>query len=87
MQGASRDYSPDLAALLKKQGKTVLTLMLTFDHSRDSDKPGLLQYLEGKAAAPAIHHRDFGNVVEAGGSTPFAIELLNTAAFETFLNG
>lgn len=77
-------YSGSLATLLSRQGFRVLFLDLAFDKQNESE--GLLQYLEGKIAAPKI--KDLGNYSEisAGGASRYGTEMVAHKRFKELLN-
>jgi tyrosine-protein kinase Etk/Wzc len=84
IEGTGPQYHRELAQLLRKKGEKVLTIELDFKHS--SEKPGLLQYLEGKIDDPMIRVEKDGDYLEAGGESQFSIELLKSQRFRDLLN-
>lgn len=86
IEGQGPDYAFDLANLFDKKGLKVILLSLSFNQTSSSEQPGLLQYLSGDVNFPTITHHEYGDHVEAGGITRFAIELLGTSRFQEFLS-
>lgn len=85
--GNGPDFSNTLAKLFAKKGQTTLKLQLGFNKVREDDKlPGLLQYLEGKADAPAIEDMDGFDRIAAGGLSRYSEELLRSPRFEALLD-
>jgi len=85
-KGRGSDYSKNLALLFQKKGLRVLMMNVAFDLPAEADQlPGLLQYLEGEAAAPKIQHQKEGDSIAPGGISRFANELLGTAKFQALL--
>lgn len=74
-------YASELADLLLKRGKKVVTLDLNFNDPSKIAAPGLLQYLEGKIQHLPIRKGRHGDWIGAGGATPYAVELIQTEAF------
>lgn len=84
--GNGPDFSNTLAKLLAKKGQTALKLGLGFNKVREDDKlPGLLQYLEGKADAPAVEDMDGFDKIAAGGVSRYSEELLRSPRFVALL--
>jgi uncharacterized protein involved in exopolysaccharide biosynthesis len=86
--GAGVDYSSALADLAIKRGYNVLVIE---DISQDSEVggdggKGLLQYLEGESVtvAPERHQRGY-DVIRAGGTTAYAMELRNSRRYHEAL--
>jgi hypothetical protein len=84
IEGVGPDYSEELANLFIKRGQKTLILRLNFNGNL-SEKPGLLQYLEGEAAFPTILNSRSGDVIEGGGSTSFSNELICSEKFKKLL--
>jgi len=84
LESTGPDYARALAYLFAKRGDKVLTIDLDFTKSMNQSK-GLLQYLQGDIQQPAIHTHAQGDYIEAGGTTRFALELLNSSAFTDLL--
>ncbi|MCE5316589.1 MAG: hypothetical protein LLG04_04405 [Parachlamydia sp.] len=81
--GTGPDYSQQFAELLKKSGKRVLLLSLSFGSPMPPEElPGLLQYLEGEASDPKILKTGIDHI-SSGGFTRFSSELLLSKRFQT----
>ncbi len=85
IEGHGPDYSKDLAELIVKKKNNVIRLFLDFDRHSQSDRSGLLQYLEGKTPSPLIQQDDGGDFIEGGGISRFSIEILRTQQFSDLL--
>jgi len=83
IKGKGRDYSQDIAALLSKQGFSVMLLDLTFEKTEASQQQpsGLLQYLEGEASFPTISHQERWDSIDSGGFCHFSHERLGSQKF------
>ncbi len=85
VEGQGPRYANDLADLLMKKGRRVLTLDLNFKESKTHPSTGLLQYLQGEIATPPIQASAHGDWIAAGGTSSFAIELLGSPSFQKLL--
>lgn len=80
------DYSQDLAVLLAKKGKKSIVVPLFFEKPPiESQQPGLLQYLEGKAADPKIIEKNGFDMIAPGGISRFAHEFIGSARFHSII--
>lgn len=85
--GNGPDFSNTLAKLLAKKGQTTLKIKLGFQKGQeDTSAPGLLQYLEGKAEAPAIEAMEGFDLISSGGTSRYSEELLRSPRFERLLD-
>jgi len=86
IQGKGPDYSSCLAALMGKQRNKVILLDLSFDRSADlAHMPGLLDYLEERAAYPYIQKGSEYDQISTGGISRYSSELIHSARFSELL--
>lgn len=85
IEGDGLDYSSDLANLFYKKGEKPVILDLNFSHATELAKAGLLQYLEGDSAFPAIQKGATHDFIEAGGFSFYSNELLCSDRFKILL--
>jgi len=76
--GQGPDYSYAFAEYLKKMGRK--TLLIRCDFSQKSDAPGLLQWLKDDNVKLL-----YIDVIHSGGTTPYAMELLQMPRFKELL--
>lgn len=80
--GTGPDYSSQFAELLKKSGKRVLLMSLSFGSpTLPEELPGLLQCLEGEASEPKILKTGCDHI-SSGGFTRYSSELLLSKRFQ-----
>ena len=91
IEGKGPNYAPFLADLLAKRKRRILTLYLDEpegNENRDADpsNKGLIDYLNGKCAAPSIQKGDHGDWIAAGQTTPFLNEMINSKEFNQLID-
>lgn len=80
--GTGPDYSAQFADLLKKSGKRILLLSLSFGSPTPPEGlPGLLQYLEGEVSEPKMIKSGCDHI-SSGGFTRYSNELLLSPRFK-----
>ena len=77
------EYATQLAELLGRAGRKTLVLPISFDQN---GTPGLKEYLEGESEDLQIVPHASYDYVEAGGSTPYANELISTPKFKQLID-
>lgn len=88
VNGGHPDYARDLGTLLAKKGLKVIRIPLAFEKpGTPQELPGLLQYLEGKAAWPQVLFAGGQYFIAPGGISRFANELTGSHAFKALLAG
>jgi tyrosine-protein kinase Etk/Wzc len=86
LEGEGPDYAMDLADLLLKKRRRVLTLDLNFKETEnENDILGLCQYLHGEISDPPIQKGIHGDRIAAGGSSPFVLEMLGSPIFQELI--
>lgn len=85
LNGAGIDYSLHLTELLAKRGYKVLLMPITFKSGEKNLNNGLIQYLDGKLAEPAITHEGSYDCIYEGGVSRFAAELMGSPRFKNLL--
>ncbi len=86
IEGSGPDYSADLIELFVKKGKKIILLHLDFDETAINSSTGLVQYLEGRVDFPTIESTARGDVIQAGGTSRYAVELLSSKAFKELIS-
>lgn len=81
LEGSGPRYASDLADLLLKRGKHVLTIDLDVHDPYKIHSPGLIHYLEGSIAHLPVRNGKHGEWLSAGGTTPYLIEMIHAPAF------
>jgi uncharacterized protein involved in exopolysaccharide biosynthesis len=82
--GEGLDYSEDIASLLFKKGLRVLLLPVSFEQA-NTEKAGLLQYLEGKVDQPTITKDKEYDFIVPGGVCRYANEYIGSHRFLTLV--
>lgn len=81
------NYAPPFATLLSKRHLKVLLMSISPEENLDpkGEKGGLLDYLEGASKEPLVIKGETFDKMYFGGTTPYCIELLESAAFQNLL--
>ncbi|MDE3045350.1 MAG: hypothetical protein KGJ02_01705 [Verrucomicrobiota bacterium] len=85
--GKGPDYSYALAQNLARMGKQVLLVRCDFNAKfQDSDRPGLLQWLQEKVEEIPLRRANGFDFISAGGFSPFGMESLQSHRFKTLVD-
>ena len=84
--GVGPDYSHSLAQNLFRMGRQTVVIRCDFNAKfQDSDRPGLLQWLEGPMTDIPVRRGNGFDFIPAGGFSPFSMEALQSSHFKTLL--
>lgn len=85
LEGKGPNYTPSLAELLSRKGRSILVLELRFEEMQEIDTAGILQYLEGKIHEPPIVHLPRYDKISSGGICRYGNELIGSQRFKDLL--
>ena len=84
--GRGPDYSHALAQNLARAGRHVVLIRCDFNAKfQESDRPGLLQWLQGTMTEIPVRRGVGLDFIPAGGFSPFSMEALQSNRFKTLL--
>lgn len=86
LRNSCSKYSEDLATLLSKKGFKVLLVSTCFEAQDNSEKPGLLQYLEELAPMPVVAQGTDFDSIGAGGISRYGNELMGSQLFKNLID-
>lgn len=85
IEGKGVDYALPLSELMVRKGVRVVLVKVRLSEPKASEGVGVMQYLEGKASIKDIIHQGVVDVIDEGGVSRYANELLSSQRFSELI--